>query len=270
MKLLTLLTDFGLQDGFVGVMKGIIYGICPEAQIVDITHAVPAQDVLAGALALERSVPYFPAGTIHIAVVDPGVGTLRRAMAARIGEQLVVGPDNGLFTMLYQLAERQGQKVEAVHLNQPRFWRTEISQVFQGRDIFAPAGAHLANGVKLAELGEAIHDPARLSLLQPQRTSNGWRCQVVAVDHFGTLQINLSRMDLQGASVKQIRLGGVVIEGLCSTFGDRPPGTLINLMDSSDHLSIAVVNGNAAEQLKAAPGTELLVELELTRNRVGS
>jgi S-adenosylmethionine hydrolase len=261
MKLVTLLTDFGLQDGFVGVMKGIIYTICPEAQIVDITHAVPPQDILAGALVLERSLPYFPSGSVHLAVADPGVGTERRPMAARIGDQFVVGPDNGLFTLLYLQAERLGQPVHAVELDQPRYWLSQVSFVFHGRDIFAPVAAHLASGVDLGDLGSPLADPLRLEMPQPLRLKDGWRCQVMAVDYFGTLQLNLTRSDLGEAQIKQVSLAGEKIDGLCHAFGDRSPGSLMALMDSSDHLSIAVVNGSAAARLKAVPGLEVFVTL---------
>ena len=262
MKLISLLTDFGLQDGFVGVMKGVIYGRCPDVLIVDITHAVPPQDILAGALALERAVPYFPAGSVHVAVVDPGVGTDRRLMAARIGQQLVVGPDNGLFTLLYDLAVQQGQDIQGIHLDQPRFWRSQVSQVFHGRDIFAPVAAHLANGVALEDLGSPLPDLVRLVVPQPARIHHGWRCQVMNVDYFGTLQLNLTRSALGNASVKQVSLEGTEIEGLCQAFGDRPPGSLVALFDSSDHLSIAVVNGNAAQRLLVGPGVEVRVMLD--------
>ena len=261
MKLITLLTDFGLQDGFVGVMKGVIYGICPEARLVDITHGVPPQDILAGALVLERSLPYFPPGSVHLAVVDPGVGTERRPLAARVGNQLVVGPDNGLFSLVYQRAERLGQPIQAVHLDQPRFWRAEVSHVFHGRDIFAPAAAHLANGTPLEEMGSPLAAPQRLNVPQPHRTKEGWRCQVMAVDTFGTLQLNLTGSDLENGGVKEVRIAGEKIEGLCRTFGERQPGSLMALMDSSDHLSIAVVNGSAAARLNAAPGMEVQVRL---------
>jgi S-adenosyl-L-methionine hydrolase (adenosine-forming) len=260
MKLITLLTDFGLSDGFVGVMKGVIYGICPDAAIVDVTHEIPPQDILAGALALERSVPYFPPGTVHLAVVDPGVGTHRFAMAAQIGSQYVVGPDNGLFTVLYQMAERNAGPLKVVHLDQPQYWRAEVSRVFHGRDIFAPVAAHLAQGVPLEQLGHVVSNFIRLDLPQPRRTSNGWICQVVAVDHFGTLQLNLGEVDLKTETVLRVRVAGEIIEGLCQTFGDRPPGELMALMDSSGHLSLAVVNGSAARRLNIDPGTEVWVE----------
>ena len=263
LPLITLSTDFGLQDGFVGVMKGIIYSICPEARLVDITHAIPPQDILAEALVLERSLPYFPANSVHLAVVDPGVGTGRRPMAAQMGDQWLVGPDNGLFTLLYLQAERLGQPIRAVHLDQPRFWRAQVSHLFHGRDIFAPVAAHLANGVALAELGSPLPEPIRLELPQPQRVEGGWRCLVMAVDYFGTLQLNLTRADLADAPIKTVEVAGIKIEGLCLAFGDRPPGSLMALMDSSDHLSIAVVNGSAAAHLNVRVGAEVLVSLVL-------
>ncbi len=262
MKLITLLTDFGLQDSFVGIMKGVIYNICPDATLVDLTHEIPPQSVMAGALALERAVPYFPAGTVHVAVVDPGVGTQRPPIAARIGTYQVVGPDNGLFTRLYQQAERSGDLVEVVHLNQPQYWLAEISKVFHGRDIFAPVGAHLANGVPLNMLGTPLDDFVRLDFPEPRREAHAWVCQVMAIDHFGTLQLNLSQSELAQCEVKRVVVAGENIEGLCATFGERPPGELMTLMDSSGHLSIAVVNGNAAKRLNATVGQDVLVELK--------
>jgi S-adenosylmethionine hydrolase len=193
MPILTLLTDFGLQDGYVGIMKGVIWGIAPEVQIADISHAITAQDVLQGALTLRRAAPYFPAGTVHVAVVDPGVGTSRRALAGRLGDQYFVGPDNGLFSLVLEQAEAQGRAVEWVHLTRPEYWLTQVSAIFHGRDVFAPAAAYLANGVPLIKLGEPIHDPLRLALPQPQRTAGGWSAEVIHIDHFGNLATNLRR-----------------------------------------------------------------------------
>jgi S-adenosylmethionine hydrolase len=261
MKLITLLTDFGLQDGFVGVMKGVIYGICPDADIVDISHLIGPQDVLAGALVLERSLPYFPPGTIHIAVVDPGVGTFRRPIAARIGEYYLVGPDNGIFTSAFNLAGQNGWPIEVVALEKPEYWLKEVSPVFHGRDIFAPVGAHLANGLPLKALGRVVKDPVQLTIPLPQKLQNGWRCQVLSVDHFGTLQLNIKRQALDGAVVKRVSLAGEIIQGICKTFGDKPSGSLIVLFDSSDHLSVAEVNGSAEKRLQAGPGEEVIVEL---------
>lgn len=261
MKLITLLTDFGLQDGFVGTMKGVIYGISQDAVIVDISHLIRPQDVLAGALVLERSLPYFPGGTIHIAVVDPGVGTFRRPIAARIGEYFVVGPDNGLFTVVFNLAKENGWPVKIVLLENPQYWLKKVSPVFHGRDIFAPIGAHLANGLPIEALGREVTDPVQLTIPQPQKLQNGWRCQVLSMDHFGTLQLNIKRQDLEGSVVKRVGLAGESIQGICKTFGDQPSGSLIVLFDSSDHLSVAEVNGSAEKRLQTGPGEEVIVEL---------
>src|SRR5512143_4065364 len=159
LPILTLTTDFGLKDGNVGVMKGVIWGICPAAQIADMSHMIQPQDVCEGALILDRAAPYFPKDTIHLVVVDPGVGTARRPMAARIGRWYYVGPDNGLITMLIGRARREGWSCEFVVLDKPRYWMPAVSHVFHGRDIFAPSAAHLASGVPLSELGTSIDDP---------------------------------------------------------------------------------------------------------------
>ncbi len=170
MTLITLLTDFGLKDGYPGVMKGVIWGIAPQAQIADITHLIQPQNVLEGALVLSRAAPYFPPGTIHLAVVDPGVGTSRRPIAAMLGNQFFVGPDNGLCSQLLAHSQLVGASTHFVHLNRPEFWLSQPSSTFHGRDIFAPAAAHLANGVDLSELGTPIGDPVVISPPQPVRS----------------------------------------------------------------------------------------------------
>jgi hypothetical protein len=179
MKLITLLTDFGLKDGFVGVMKGVILSIAPEAQIVDLDHEVEPQNIYRGAFVAGRSVGYFPSGTVHVAVVDPGVGTARRPIAAHVqvkGKEFhLVGPDNGLFTSVYEQAEKEGGRVEVYHLDQPKYWLGEISNVFHGRDIFSPVAAHLLNGVPISALGTHIQNAVRLRLPQAERIPGGVR-----------------------------------------------------------------------------------------------
>lgn len=254
MKFLTLLTDFGLRDGYVGVMKGVIYGIAPDVQIADITHTISPQNVLEGALALKRAVPYFPAGTVHVAVVDPGVGTHRRAIAAKLGSQYFVAPDNGLLTYLIVQAEEAHQEVKFVHLTNPKYWLEDISHSFHGRDIFSPVGAHLANGAALEELGEQIADPIRLELPLPQRTAHGWQGEVISIDNFGNLATNLSREHLDGLGPLKVRVGGVELDGLVETFGSRPVGELAALYGTMHDLIIAVVQGSAAQRLGAKVG----------------
>src|SRR6266498_3122104 len=153
-------------------MKGVIYGIAPQVKIVDISHTIAAQDIHEGAFALWRAVSFFPKGTVHIYVVDPGVGTRRRSLAARLGDHYFVGPDNGLLTPLIEDAERNNQSIEFVHLNNPKFWLSKVSRTFHGRDIFSPVGAHLTSGVPLRELGGPFDDPVRMELTRPEKTKD--------------------------------------------------------------------------------------------------
>ncbi len=257
MKFIALLTDFGLRDGYPGVMKGVILGIAPDAQIADISHNIAPQNVLEGALALARVAPFFPQNTIFVGVVDPGVGTSRRPIAARLGRQFFVGPDNGLCSVLRERVEKQGQTVHFVHLDQPRYWLPEISNVFHGRDIFSPVAAHLANGIPLEQVGSPIHDPIQLELPAVQQLPNGWRGEVIMVDHFGNLATNLQREQVDTVANPLVRIAGVEIQGLVRTFGERPAGELIALIGTQNDLVISVVNGDAARQLNAGVGEKV-------------
>ncbi len=191
MPILTLTTDFGTKDGFIGALKGVIWSISPSAQIADISHEISPQNVLAGAFALWRSYPFFPEETVHVAVVDPGVGTSRRPIAAHLGRHAFVGPDNGIFTPMFEDAEKNGWLVEIVHLKEAKFFLPEVSATFHGRDIFAPVAAHLANGVPLANLGPAILDPVRLSMPKPEKTAQGWLAHITVIDIFGNCTTDL-------------------------------------------------------------------------------
>lgn len=258
MPVITLTTDFGDKDGFVGAMKGVIWGICPEARIADISHQVSPQNVLEAAIVLQRAAPYFPPGTVHIAVVDPGVGTQRRALAARIGAQYFIGPDNGLFTPLIADARDAGLETIFVSLEQPRYWLPRVSRTFHGRDIFAPSGAHLAAGVRLEELGRLITDPVLLPLAQPEKITGGYRAQISAIDTFGNLATNLAWSRVAGKALL-ISLKGRLIHGVSSAYGQHPSGELIALVDSEDFIEVAVVNGSAAALLGAQVGDTLEV-----------
>ncbi len=258
MTVITLLTDFGTKDGFVGTMKGVIWQICPAAQIADISHEVGAQNVREGAIALWRAAPYFPQGTVHIAVVDPGVGTARRGLAARLGTQYVVGPDNGLFTPMIEDARSAGLETRFVALENPRYWLQNVSHTFHGRDVFAPAGAHLATGVALEELGPVFSDPVLLPLSRPVKTANGFIAHISVVDNFGNLTTDLPAVMIAGRSVK-IVINGRVIEGLSTSYGHHRPGDLVALIDSENYLEVAVVNGSGAKTLNAKVGDEVEV-----------
>jgi S-adenosylmethionine hydrolase len=262
MPIITLTSDFGLKDSFPGVLKGVIWRICPEAQIADITHSIEPQNVLEGALTLARVVPYFPAGTIHVAVIDPSVGTRRRPLAARIGWYLFVGPDNGLFTPIYEEAEKHDWLMEIVELTNPRYWLANVSHTFHGRDVFAPVAAHLANGDPLTDMGRLIKDPVRLNLPRPLKTPTGWTAHVLICDHFGNLAT-----DLMAASIKRpenlfIRIAGREIRGLVASYASREPGDLIALADSDGRLEVAVVDGSAAETLAVRVGDPVEVSEE--------
>ena len=265
MPIITLTTDFGLKDGNVGVMKGVIWGICPGADIADISHLIGPQNLPEAALILARSAPYFPKGTVHVVVVDPGVGTARRSMAAKIGASYYVGPDNGIITLLWQRAKQGEWPCDFVELNNPRFWLPNVSHVFHGRDIFAPSAAHLANGVPLASLGTRINDPIQLDLPQPKRDAEGWRGEVIHVDHFGNLASNI-RVEHLGAALDQkdevvVRLGATEIKGMVDTFGERPAGEVVALLGSTGNLIISVVNGSAAGRLGAGVGDRIQVKV---------
>ena len=262
MPVITLTTDFGLKDGFAGTLKGVIWSICPEARIADITHSVSPQNILEGALVLERAWQFFPSGTIHLAVVDPGVGTQRRPLAMQVGEGFFVGPDNGLFTPLFESAEKNGWPMEIIHLTNPKYWLPQVSPTFHGRDIFAPVAAHLANGVPLPDLGLLIKDPLRIQLPKPERTSTGWRAHVVGIDAFGNLAPDLTAGWLLKPESVVLRIGRHQIHGILEAYGQRPAGELIALADSEGRLELAVVNGSAAQRTGAQVGDGVEVEYD--------
>jgi S-adenosylmethionine hydrolase len=223
-------------------------------EISDLTHEIAPQDIRQGALTLGRSVQYFPAGTIFLAVVDPGVGTSRRPIAARIAEHYYVAPDNGLITLPLDEAMRRGQPLEVVHLNRPQYWLPVISNVFHGRDIFAPVAAALANNVPLADLGDRIRDPLRLNLPLPVRIEGGWRGEIIHIDAFGNLATNLCSEHLQGRGQIEVRVGQERIRGQVQAFGEGAPEQLVTLIDSSGALAVSAVNASAERRLTAHIG----------------
>jgi len=261
-NVITLLTDFGLKDGNVGVMKGVIWSIAPQVKIADLSHQISPQNVPEAALILARSAPYFPPGTVHVVVVDPGVGTSRRPLAARLGLQYFVGPDNGVVTVLLERGEREGWPTQFVHTNDPHYWLPEISHVFHGRDIFSPVAAHLASGVPLAELGSPLDNPLRLQLPQVERTANGWRGELIHIDHFGNLSSNIRLEHLGAPEQVTIHICGETITGMVNTFGERPPGELVALYGSTGNLIFSVVDGSAAQRLGARVGDPIKVILQ--------
>jgi S-adenosylmethionine hydrolase len=259
MTVITLTTDFGSDDYEAGVLKGVIWKIAPTVHIADLSHDISPHDILEAALLLWRAVPFFPDGTIHVAVVDPGVGTSRRGIAALVGSQYFVGPDNGLVSLLLTKFEGFNQPTKFVHLDRPEYWLPAVSHVFHGRDVFAPVAAHLAIGVPFASLGTMINDPVRLNIPNPKEIQGGWIGQVIHIDHFGNLSTNLHASYLKTTKEVMINIKGELITGLVSTFGERPAGTLVALLDSNGSLAISVVNGSAAQVLNSRVGDKIEV-----------
>lgn len=246
-RLITLLTDFGLKDVYVGVMKGIIAQINPHLTVVDLTHQIPPQNIAAARFNLMNAYPYFPTGTVHIAVVDPGVGSHRRGIAVQLDEGFLVGPDNGLFSGVLN----QTRVVEAVELTNPEYWRMPIpSSTFHGRDIFAPVGAHLASGVAIAQLGESI-DPntlVQLALPEPTLTASGIAGCIQYIDHFGNLVTNIPGTEVQG-KIWSVAIGDRTITS-SQTYSDCPLGEAVALIGSHGWVEIAVNGGSAQQALQ--------------------
>lgn len=268
MTIVSLLSDFGEKDGFTGIMKGVIWSIAPQVQIADLTHEIEPQNICQGAIVLSNAFPYFPNGSIHIAVVDPGVGTGRRAIAIHTADQFFIGPDNGIFSLVLQQAEDRGFTLESVELDRPAFWLPNVSRSFHGRDIFAPVAAHLANGRKLSELGTPIQDLVRIQVPIPVRTDDGWQGEIIAIDHFGNLITNLTEQHILSRQSARLKVGEMTVTGISQTFGNRAAGDLVAIIDSSNQLSIAVVNGSAANRIKAKVGDAVrLVDTQLAERK---
>jgi S-adenosylmethionine hydrolase len=255
MPVITLTTDFGLADGYVGALKGVILSLAPDVQLIDISHQVARQDVRHGARLLATAVPFFPVGTIHVAVVDPGVGTERRGIALQTRYATFVGPDNGLFTPFLQ------DRVACVALTNPDMHRHPVSATFHGRDIFAPVAAHLASGMSLADLGSAVGDLIALPEPHPHRLSGGQLvAEIVHVDHFGNLVTNVRIQEWEMRDLDDV---SVEVQGnsltLQRAYGNVNPGALLALEGSNGYLEIAVREGSAAERLGIGVGATVYV-----------
>ncbi len=267
-RFITFLTDFGLQDDFVGTCHGVMKRIAPEVQIIDITHGVAPRQVLQGALTLANTLPYMPPG-VHLAVVDPGVGGVRRALALRDGEgRIHVGPDNGL---LIPAAEKLGGIADAHELTNSDYALESVSRTFHGRDLFSPAAAHLALGVPLAEIGPpiAVDALARLDMPQPEIGSARINATVLSIDRFGNMQLNLDRSHLETAGI----VPGMQLEVAVAaeryyavaarTFADARRGDIILYEDAYRNVSIAISSGNAGETLGVREGQDVRIYLNV-------
>lgn len=250
--IVTLLTDFGGRDGYRGILHGVILGHEPRARIVDLSHDVAAQDVRGGALVLESAVAHFPRGTIHLAVVDPGVGGERRAVAVETEDFILVGPDNGLLALA---AARSSRVKSIVDLEAPPP-REAVSRTFHGRDLFAPVAARLASGVAIAECGRPGAPLAPLDLPEPRHVEGSIVAQVIHVDHFGNLVLNVRAADLAGFRGEElsVTLGGVQIDRVSTHYAAVREGRPVVVWNSWGRLEIAVRNGSAARHLRAGVG----------------
>ena len=260
---ITFLTDFGLHDDFVGTCHGVMKRIAPEVEIIDVTHGIPPQAVLQGALVLANTIAYMPVG-VHLTVVDPGVGGPRRPLAIQDGEgRLYVGPDNGL---LLPAATRAGI-VAAHELANPKYALETISRTFHARDLFSPAAAHLALGVPLADIGPPI-DPeglVTLDLPEPETSDSAAVATVLYVDSFGNVVLNLTREDVEGIGIALGTRAELDLAGenyyavMARTFADARPGDVILYLDSYGNMSVAISRGSAARMLHASPGQRIRI-----------
>lgn len=254
---ITLMTDFGLTDPYVGVMKGVILDIVPEAAVVDLTHAIPPQDIGRAAFLLSTVIDYFPAGTVHTVVVDPGVGSERRPIAVRSNRAYYVAPDNGVLSMV--LVRQPAEAI--VHLTNPDYWLPEVSTTFHGRDIFAPVAAHLARGIPIDDLGTPIHEIVQLPASHPTPRSDGSIVgQILHIDRFGNCITNVPSDMLSVDRPLIVKVAGQSIRGISPTYSTVKPGQVVSLIGSEGFLEIAVRNGNAAERLDIAIGDTVTIE----------
>ena len=256
--LVTLTTDFGLGSSYVAQMKGVIYANCSQATVVDVAHGIRPQNVREGALMLADVTPRFPAGSIHVAVVDPGVGTGRRLVYAEFGSQRYLAPDNGLLTLVALYSPRGS----VISLERPQFWAKQVSSTFHGRDILAPVAGRLACGLAPLELGPPLETLISLEIPSPRIASDHALGEVLLVDSFGNLVTNV-RPDQLPHSIDPadviVECKGRMIVGLQNAYDVSPPGSLAALVDSQGRLEIAAVRGSAASVLSACEGTAVVV-----------
>jgi S-adenosyl-L-methionine hydrolase (adenosine-forming) len=265
--IITLTTDFGYKDPFVGIMKGVIAGISPQVQVVDLSHGIPPQDIMAGALVLRHSVAYFPRGTIHVAVVDPDVGSIRVPLLAEFDEGYFIGPDNGIASLLF--ADQAPRRL--VHLSNRTYHRQPSSATFHGRDIFAPVAAHLSLGTDPAVFGESVSDFVRLHWPTPTKSETGIDGEIVYIDSFGNLLTNIEEKDLAAFKKENlsITLGDMVIRGLVPNYAAGENGHYIALINSWGLLEIALYKDSAQRRCKARTGDKVYASMREKANLKG-
>lgn len=263
MGVIALLSDFGTTDGYAGIMHGVILRINPSAVVVDVCHDIPPQDIHAAAFVLSTVYPYFPADTIHVIVVDPGVGSERRALAVRTPRGIFVAPDNGVLSYVFAREPID----EIVHLTNAQYWLSPLSDTFHGRDLFAPVAAHLSLGVPLSKLGLAIQDPVRFPVPKAIVQQDGTICgQVLHIDRFGNLITNIPHELLSPNQAWRVHIAGHEVIGLSKAYAQAADGELLALIDSSGYLELAVRNGNAAAILQVNRGIGVIVRPMVGQN----
>jgi len=258
--LITLTTDFGYRDSFVGVMKGVIAGINPQAQVIDLTHGIPPQDVMAAALALRHSIAYFPRGTIHVVVVDPGVGGGRRPLLIESAGNFFIGPDNGALS----LAAAAAESMQIFQLSNPEYRLKPISATFHGRDIFAPAAAHLSLGVAPAAFGEQLTSLTELRIPKVSQSHNRLEGEVVYIDGYGNLFTNIEEHDLTALPRDKLTvvIGSSLIRGLAPSYDSVTTGELVALVNSWGGLEIAAYKGNAQQKCGVVVGDKVVLSTD--------
>lgn len=261
--IITLTTDFGLSDPYVAMMKGVILSINPKARLIDLSHDISPGGISQAAAFLLETYPYYPQGSVHMAVIDPGVGTSRRPIGIESGGHFFVGPDNGLFSPIIE--KRADPRI--IHLTEKKYFQPLVSKTFHGRDIFAPVAAHLSLGIGLDSMGPAITNPVQLKVSNPYEKDGVLYGQVTRIDRFGNLQCNIHRTELmQFLESKEptIKVGKLVINKLSHTYGDQDVDNPLALMDNSDFLEIAVNQGKASEAVgitaEALIGSQVKIE----------
>ncbi len=243
-RIITLTTDFGNRDHYVGSMKGVIYSINPDAKIADITHEIPAHDVFGAALTLRSIIPYFPEGTIHVLVVDPGVGSTRKPIALQADQKFYVGPDNGVFTYVIL----QSESFDAYEVSNPKYFLPRVSSTFHGRDIFAPAAAHLSLGVSIEDLGKRLLRPFTLEVREPEIGEGEVVGEVIYEDTFGNLMTNIPASIVDSDS--RVHVCDFVINGICKSYSEASEGELLAIIGSSGFLELSVNRGRASDLIK--------------------
>jgi S-adenosyl-L-methionine hydrolase (adenosine-forming) len=251
--IITLTTDFGLRDSFVGTMKGVILGIAPALQIVDLSHGIAPGDIRAGAFALMTAAPFFPAGTIHVAVIDPGVGTARKAIAIRTGRAIFIGPDNGVLSW----AVRQEDPLKIRSLENSDFFLPQVSDTFHGRDLFAPAAAWLAAKREFCELGPELADFQRMDWPNPFRVQEGWKTEVIYVDTYGNAITAFPVARTHG--VQSVLLPGGMRIPFERFYAAVPRGSPLAIIGSSGFVEVAINQGDAAKELSLRAGSEVII-----------